>query len=535
MSKNDDSNRFSPNVLTMDNSNEIDNLALNQKLTFFDLINNTVVHNIIQKDKGMLMDYNDCWSKPDVIQRFETNSIIENKSDKILFSYITDNNGERLILPLSFNMKFRYVDQKNASLRFVNLEGSFINIKLNDLSLKNNDNILINYDLNKLTIYVNDEIVKTDSFQLVEDKGYFTWRLPKNSFIIFSDFELYSEDTIVSTFFSRNDTNNDNERLLREFTDLKERFDEFEKYTNEVIASNNFLFNNLFLDYELKPKNLLKYTQDLCSELLSFVGNVCKKYDLEWWLDYGNLLGAIRHQNFIPWDDDVDIGMIRKEYNHLTEVIADEIKENGLDDFLSVSYRKRNIGNKKINSFLQIFDVHRTDYAGTTIFAGVDVFPYDYLKSYDEENIEEIYYNTKLDYYKELTEGKDYKSAYMGLNPEDILKNYYSSLNLTFEEDKYIIPGVEGSCGPRNLYKLFVMKKEDVFPLKTVPYGDYEFYAPNNSHAYLNSIYGEYMEIPPTIRSHNRVNRFRYDENANKIFEEDFNILRKVNENFKFK
>lgn len=535
MNKNDNYGKFSPkNVLTVDNSDEVNYAGLNQNLTFFDLINNTVVHNIIQKDKGIQTDSNDCWSKQDVYQRGDTHTTIENKSSKILFSYLKDNTDERLILPLSFNMRFRYIGHQSASLRFVNLEGSFINFNLDDFSLKTNDTILITYDVDKFTFSVNDEVVKTNSFNLEKNKGYFTWRVPKDSFIKFFDFELYCEDTIVSTFFSKNDVDKNYERLSREFTDLKERFNDFEKQTNAVLESNNFLFNNLFLDHELKSKNLLKYTQDLCTELLSFVGNVCKKYDLNWWLDYGTLLGAVRHQYFIPWDDDVDIGMMRKDYNQLNEVIHDEIEDNELDDILLVSYRKRNIDGDKVNSFLQIFDIHVTEQAGKSIFAGVDVFPYDFIKDYDEKTINEIYYNTKLDYYRELTEGKDFKLAYNGLNPDKVLKNYYKSLNLNMDYDNYVIPGVEGACGLHNLYDLMIFKTEDVFPLKTVPYGKYKFYAPNDSYEYLRSIYGKFMEVPPTIRTHNRVGRFRYDEQAHEIFKADFKRISNVNKKFKF-
>ena len=533
--KNNNNNQYYPkNIITRDMSNQSDKLGpKNQNFTFFDLISNTVVHDILQKDKGIESDYNDCWSREYLVKRSDSCTTMKNDSNKIAFLYLTDNSKKRLILPSSFRIKFRYIDHVDVSLRFVNLEGSFININLNSLDLKYDDIVMICYESNEILIYSNGELIKNNSFVLEEGKGYFTWRLSKKSYIKFNDFELYTENSLISAFSSKN-SNSEYEEVLLKLNVLKERFDFFEKHTTEVLDSNNFLFNNLFLDYDLKAKNLLKSTQDLCSELLLFIGNICKKHDLKWWLDYGNLLGAIRHQNFIPWDDDVDIGMMRKEYNKLTEVIGDEIKEHELDHLLSVSYRKRKIENKKINSFLQIFDVHKTDYSGNRIFAGVDVFPYDYLKKYDEEVIEELYYNTKLDYYRELTAGKDYSSAYLGLNPEKVLKNYYSSLNLNLEEDNYIIPGVEGSCGPRNLYNLFIMKKEDVFPLKEVPYGEYTFYAPNNSHKYLNAIYGEYMEIPQTIRSHSRVNSLRYEEDVKKVFDEDFKILKNVNENFKF-
>ena len=48
--------------------------------------------------------------------------------------------------------------------------------------------------------------------------------------------------------------------------------------------------------------------------LLQSFDTVCKKHDIDYWLDYGTLLGAIRHQGFIPWDTDTDVGMLSIDY-----------------------------------------------------------------------------------------------------------------------------------------------------------------------------------------------------------------------------
>ena len=60
-------------------------------------------------------------------------------------------------------------------------------------------------------------------------------------------------------------------------------------------------------------------------EMLKEVDRICKKYNLQYYLAGGTLLGAVRHGGFIPWDDDLDIFLFRKDYEKLAEVIDKEL------------------------------------------------------------------------------------------------------------------------------------------------------------------------------------------------------------------
>lgn len=55
--------------------------------------------------------------------------------------------------------------------------------------------------------------------------------------------------------------------------------------------------------------------------------NLCKEHGLEYWLDFGNMLGAVRHNGFIPWEDDVDVSMSRDDYEKFIELFKNGISE----------------------------------------------------------------------------------------------------------------------------------------------------------------------------------------------------------------
>src|SRR5215217_8007431 len=63
-------------------------------------------------------------------------------------------------------------------------------------------------------------------------------------------------------------------------------------------------------------------------EMLDVFDSICRKHDIKYWLDWGTLLGAKRHGGFIPWDDDLDLSILRSDYKKLLSVLKEELPEN---------------------------------------------------------------------------------------------------------------------------------------------------------------------------------------------------------------
>jgi len=320
---------------------------------------------------------------------------------------------------------------------------------------------------------------------------------------------------MLDKFKKNNGTNNSIDFNKDEFVTRKE----FEKLKKLTETHQQYL-NNLFIFYELEPTPFLEGMRELSYELMKFVDNVCVKYDIEFWMDYGTLLGAVRHNDFVPWDDDLDVGMMRKDYNKLVEVLPVEIKENNLTNLIAdFKIDKHNNISKR---WFQVLYKHP---GIKTKFIGVDFFPYDYIKKQDNDLSAE-FNNALTEYYHNPTE----------FTLEEYLDKFYQDFNLSLEKQDNIISGVDnlrGNIRQFTLYRTIQFKTEDLFPLKRLKFGKYELPAPENPRKYLIDIYGKnYMQIPRKIRDHGRLNKFKKRENVMEMLEEGINMLKKANENY---
>ena len=301
----------------------------------------------------------------------------------------------------------------------------------------------------------------------------------------------------------------------KKFKEMHNQLKLFKKETKDILDSHYNLFNTLFKYYELKPKGIMEKIQGLNVELINFIDNVCHKYDLQYWIDYGTLLGAIRHEGFIPWDDDVDLGMMRKDYDKLFSILKKEVKLNNLDEYITVERMERINDNNYLISFIKLS--YRVN---STLFGFIDIFPYDYRHS-DKGIDAKIFNSEKKLFYKRIFDGED---------KQKVLNDYLENLSLTYEVSDFVITGVDSAA--IDVYGFQIMEKDMIFPLKSTKFNNREYPCPNKSEEYLKKIYGDYENIPKIIRNHGLINLKRNVDNEKETYERNISRFKKINQNF---
>ncbi|MGI6010602.1 MAG: LicD family protein [Ruminococcus sp.] len=260
-----------------------------------------------------------------------------------------------------------------------------------------------------------------------------------------------------------------------------------------------------------------KYTQEelekiqaLSMETLKEFIRICEKYGLDYFAISGTAIGAVRHRGFIPWDDDMDVGMLREDYDRFLQVAPRELK--GRYELYSASLQKRVQG-----FYLQMFpkgSVFMTRRnARWPLHPGIklDIFPYDSVPAEGRRraglyrrlrfwNRLYIIKNTKIP----QLDGKGWKtklakilcflSYYLlkiGPSVNFIVKQYEKGMrSFQGQSDYYTILD---DMNP----DLWVIRKSELYPMQEGTFGTLTIKLPAKNHEMLLRQYGDYMKFPP--------------------------------------
>ena len=242
-------------------------------------------------------------------------------------------------------------------------------------------------------------------------------------------------------------------------------------------------------------------------EILDTVVNICERHQLTYFLAYGSCLGAVRHQGFIPWDDDIDIGMPRQDYDRFVEICKTELPTGyyyqGLEneEHYWLSYSKvRKAG----TLFVEKYTENAVPLDKQGIF--IDVFPFEGVHSLSKKvlNTHTVIRKLKVALYLKLASNETSdcglgKRMIASIIPWKIANMWMRRLMNSMNDDDPKLFLSSAQMNPLTVGFLLADDKGRI-PVVRVPFEDRIYCIPSEYDAYLTNLYKNYMQLPPEAK-----------------------------------
>lgn len=232
-------------------------------------------------------------------------------------------------------------------------------------------------------------------------------------------------------------------------------------------------------------------------EILVEIDRICKKHSISYWLSSGTLIGAARHGGFIPWDDDLDIEMMRDDYDRLMAVLPKELPTN------------------------LALQTHQTDptyffyYAKVRDRRSVLSEGNNYDRMWKEQGIYiDIFPLEKqpiaVHKISEKTVGHMYKVWRTSTNDDEAIKKvmriFHFNRSVVFPLLRCLcrLSGTDIITSGLGIPYHNPRYAKDIFPLSTLKFEGMDFPVPKDYDHMLRLMYGDYMKLPPeeTLTTH---------------------------------
>lgn len=250
-------------------------------------------------------------------------------------------------------------------------------------------------------------------------------------------------------------------------------------------------------------KITLHECQQLLLDMSKLFHKICVKHGIDYYMIGGTMLGAIRHKGFIPWDDDVDFAVHRKNYDNLIEILNKDLPQR----YKVITYKNSiyPLEFLKIeDTYTIIDDPARTD-TNVQLGINIDIFPLDECSA-DINSVKMIYGKKAI--YNSFVKGLYFTSAVpkwyksvgrLIIKPlkywirKDFLYKYYihlvKELNQTGND---ALTSFSSHYMEKSIFKKQVWGEPILYDFE-----DTQFYGVMNYERYLTELFHNYMELPP--------------------------------------
>lgn len=234
--------------------------------------------------------------------------------------------------------------------------------------------------------------------------------------------------------------------------------------------------------------------------LLDEVVAIFDANNIDYFLDAGTLIGAVRHKGFIPWDDDIDMVIMRKDYDRAIELLAEQLPEDICFD--------KEVAN--INSIqgtpLAIqykYSSTKEEFSGLDNKIFIDLFVFSptkpsFVHSLFGRLFGRVIVTSRIPYVQNNSYKQNYgKMFVMAMEIVKKVPNSYvlkkvKKLRAKYANEPYIAADYKSWANVKHVHPV-----EKMFPLGTHVFEGIDYKVPNDVHDYLTIKYGDYMKLPP--------------------------------------
>lgn len=249
----------------------------------------------------------------------------------------------------------------------------------------------------------------------------------------------------------------------------------------------------------MKPINTDELKQ-IQVKILETVHDFCLKNEINYWLDCGTLLGAVRHKGYIPWDDDIDIGMLRPDYDKFAVLFNEK---NNRYKFLCVEQERAYCyaHGKVVDTTTVLYE---PNHKGRKLAVNIDVFVYDNAPidkkamnwQYKKRNFFRacnIAHSQENDVEKGIIRAVCFKILHYLTMP---FPKAYFARKMSENAQRY--NGTEtGLVGNFTSYSVIVCEKDIFDSFIDWEYEGKLYKIPIGFDKWLRMFYGNYMQLPP--------------------------------------
>lgn len=269
------------------------------------------------------------------------------------------------------------------------------------------------------------------------------------------------------------------------------------------------------VEYRDYDDDEIKHLQELEVMILKDVVKILSEHGLRYYIYGGSLLGAIRHEGFIPWDDDIDIILFREDFDKALDILYNELPEKY--ELIHMDYIDDCFGSlAKVSLKNTTFSRWYTSYVNYDLGIFIDLFPLDNIPNSD--------FLAKLQH-------KGYTFCYQFVINSCIKVDMYTKFRTMMHHMVYHILNVI-PINPRFWKKLLTkemtllsnkktervinffnpkyvpFQRDDFEPATKANFEDFEVIVPKNYDKLLTQMYGDYMVIPPEEKRGNSAPEF---------------------------